>query len=43
LIAIVGLIYGFVAILQAWQGKWPLAIVFGGYALSNIGLLKMTL
>jgi|KBSMisStaDraftv2_1062788.scaffolds.fasta_scaffold00030_30 hypothetical protein len=42
LIALVGLIYGYVSIMQGIKGEWPLAIVYGGYALSNIGLWKLT-
>ena len=43
LLAVVGFIYAIVAVMQAWEGKWPMAVVLGGYALSNFGLLKMTL
>lgn len=38
LIAMTGLIYLFVAIEQAWRGNWHLAVVYSGYAFSNVGL-----
>lgn len=38
LIAFVGVVYAVVAAEQAWKGHWWMAIVFGGYALSNVGL-----
>ena len=35
----IGLAYGFIAIdLAFFKGNTPLAIVFGGYAFSNVGL-----
>jgi hypothetical protein len=39
LVAVVGLVYLWVALEQARQGSWPMAIVFFGYALSNVGFL----
>jgi len=42
LVVVVGLIYAVVAIAQASKGNWAMALVFGGYAVSNIGLLKVT-
>lgn len=41
LIALVGVIYAGVAAEQAYRGQWWLAIVFFGYALSNVGLWKL--
>jgi hypothetical protein len=41
LIAAVGVAYAYVAAEQALKGHWWLAIVFGGYALSNVGLWAM--
>jgi len=38
LIAIVGLIYAGIAAENLWRGNWPMAVVFAGYAASNIGL-----
>jgi hypothetical protein len=42
LIVAVGLAYACVAVEQAWKGNWAMSLVFGGYAVSNIGLLKVT-
>jgi len=42
LIAVVGLLYASVAVEQVAKGHAGLAIVFGGYALSNIGLWMLT-
>ena len=41
LIALVGVIYAGVAGELAWKGQWWQALVFFGYAISNIGLWKM--
>ena len=41
LIALVGLIYAGISAELAWKGNWWLAIVFFGYALSNVGLYKL--
>lgn len=38
LIAAVGAVYGVVAVLQYLKGDGPMAIVYAGYAFSNIGL-----
>lgn len=38
LIALTGLIYGFVALEQGLKANWPMTIVYAGYAFSNIGL-----
>lgn len=38
LIALVGLIYAYIAIEQAVKGNAPFAIVYAGYAASNVGL-----
>ena len=37
-IAITGMIYAFIAIDQTARGFPQLGVVFGGYALSNVGL-----
>lgn len=39
LIAGVGLVYAFVAWQQFRAGNAPLAVVFAGYAFSNVGLV----
>lgn len=41
LIALVGVIYTGVAVEQALKGNYWFALVFVGYALSNIGLWKL--
>lgn len=41
LIALTGGIYGAVAIDMALRGNWPMVIVYGGYAFSNIGLFYL--
>jgi hypothetical protein len=41
LIAAVGIVYAAIAVGAAFKGNWPIAIVFGGYALSNVGLYKL--
>jgi len=38
LIIATGLIYSYVAIEQAMKGNMPMAIVYSGYAFSNVGL-----
>jgi hypothetical protein len=38
LIAVVGVIYGYIAFEQMMKGNPSMAIVFAGYAFSNIGL-----
>lgn len=38
LIAAVGCVYAVIAGEQAARGNWAMAVVFGGYSLSNIGL-----
>jgi hypothetical protein len=38
LIAATGVAYAWVAIEMALSGKWPLAIVWAGYAFAQIGL-----
>jgi hypothetical protein len=38
LILLVGLIYSAIAAESAWRGNWPMGVVYGGYALSNVGL-----
>ena len=39
LIAIVTLIYMAIAVQEGCSGKPELAVVFGGYALANLGLI----
>ena len=41
LIAFVGLVYLFVSVEQFTKGSVPNAIIFAGYAFSNIGLFMM--
>ena len=38
LIAAVGLVYAGIGVMQALKGNVPMAVVFTGYAFSNIGL-----
>jgi hypothetical protein len=38
LIIFVGLIYAYIAAESLWNGNKSMAIVFGGYAFSNVGL-----
>ena len=42
LIVVVGLLYAAVAIEQAVKGHGGLAIVYAGYAFSNVGLWMVT-
>lgn len=42
LVVAVGLAYAYCAAEQAVKGNWSLAIIYGGYAISNIGLWKLT-
>jgi hypothetical protein len=39
LIAACGFAYLWVCIEQAMKGHWPMAVVYGGYALANVGLV----
>lgn len=38
LIALVGVIYASIGVMQALKGNTSMAVVFAGYAFSNIGL-----
>jgi len=38
LIIVTGMIYGYIAAEQAIKGNIPMAVVYGGYSFSNIGL-----
>ena len=38
LVAFTGLIYLYIAAEQAWKHNYPMAIVYLGYALANVGL-----
>ena len=38
LIIVTGLIYAYIAIEQGLKGNVPMAVVYGGYGFSNIGL-----
>ncbi len=38
LIALVGVVYAYIALEQYLKGNSAMAITFGGYAVSNIGL-----
>jgi hypothetical protein len=38
LIILVGIIYGYIAINQYMLGNTPMAIIYAGYAFSNVGL-----
>ncbi len=41
LIIVTGLIYGYIAIEQGIKGNMPMAVVYSGYAFSNVGLYIM--
>lgn len=41
LIIVTGLIYGYIAGEQAFKGNVPMAVVYSGYAFSNVGLYIM--
>jgi hypothetical protein len=41
LIIVTGLIYGYIAIEQGVKGNVPMAVVYSGYAFSNVGLYIM--
>jgi hypothetical protein len=41
LIVLVGLIYAYVAIEQALKGNLPMAIMYSGYSIGNVGLWMM--
>ena len=38
IIALVGLLYTYVAIENAIKGNYPTAVIFAGYAFSQVGL-----
>jgi hypothetical protein len=38
LIIVTGLIYAYIAAEQALKGNVPMAVVYSGYAFSNVGL-----
>ena len=38
LVILTGLIYGYIAIEQGIKGNAPMAVVYSGYAFSNVGL-----
>jgi hypothetical protein len=38
LIIVTGLIYGYIAVEQGLKGNVPMAVVYSGYAFSNVGL-----
>jgi hypothetical protein len=38
LIIVTGLIYAYIGIEQAFKGNVPMAVVYSGYAFSNVGL-----
>jgi hypothetical protein len=39
LIIVTGLIYAYIGIEQAFKGNLPMAVVYGGYSVSNFGLV----
>ena len=41
LIIVTGLIYGYIALEQGFKGNVPMAVVYSGYAFSNVGLYIM--
>ena len=42
LIAFVGAIYAFIAVEQLLRGNVYMAIIYGGYSFSNVGLYFLT-
>jgi hypothetical protein len=38
LIIVTGLIYAYIAVEQGFKGNLPMAVVYSGYAFSNVGL-----
>jgi hypothetical protein len=42
LIVLVGAIYAYIAAEQLYRGNIHMAIVYGGYAFSNVGLYLLT-
>jgi hypothetical protein len=38
LIIVTGVIYGYIAVEQGFKGNLPMAVVYSGYAFSNVGL-----
>jgi hypothetical protein len=41
LIIVTGLIYAYIGLEQALKGNMPMAVVYTGYAFSNVGLYIM--
>jgi hypothetical protein len=41
LIIVTGIIYGYISLEQGLKGNFPMSVVYGGYAVSNIGLYIM--
>jgi hypothetical protein len=41
LIIVTGLIYAYIALEQGFKGNTPLLIMYGAYALANVGLYMM--
>jgi hypothetical protein len=41
LIIVTGLIYAYIGLEQALKGNLPMAVVYSGYAFSNVGLYIM--
>jgi len=39
LIIVTGVIYGYIAVEQGFKGNMPMAVVYGGYSVSNFGLV----
>ena len=42
LLALVTAIYAAVALDFAWRGNGPMAVVFAGYAVANVGFIAAT-
>ena len=41
LIIVTGLVYGYIAREQGVKGNWAMAVIYSGYAFSNVGLYIM--
>ena len=42
LIAIIGLVYLYIAGEQAYKGEYPTAVMYIGYTIGNVGLFFLT-
>lgn len=38
LVVIIGLVYMYIGLEQGFRGNWGVAVMFAGYAFSNVGI-----